>query len=413
MRRLSDDWNLGATTTRNPDAEAASRLLALKARRKRWLDVHLWLGLILGFFMAVFGLTGSILVFYQEIDGWLQAESLQVSPPPEGERAFRPLGEILAAANAVAPAEGRLGFLDYPGDERTAYTLGYQVKRGDNDADEWRVFVDPYSARVSGKQLIKAGNDLFPVRFIPFVFRLHYALLAGATGVTIVGVMAVLLLFSVLTGLILWWPLTGKWKRVFVIKSRASAERLNHDLHQTSGFYTFPVVLAVLLSGIYMNLPDYFLAPVKLLSPGTRGFMDSPHAAPAEGRDPIGLDRALDIVRTRYPEGRINWLSNPDDPSEAYRISLRDVPGLSRFWSERIVSVDPYSGVILEVRDPASRRTAGETFVDWQWPLHSGKAFGWTGRILVFLAGLACPLLFVTGVIRWLQKRRARRVRSA
>jgi len=40
--------------------------------------------------------------------------------------------------------------------------------------------------------------------------------------------------------------------------------------------------------------------------------------------------------------------------------------------------------------------------------LHSGRAFGWTGRILVFLTGLACPILFVTGVIRWLQKRRAK-----
>jgi len=29
--------------------------------------------------------------------------------------------------------------------------------------------------------------------------------------------------------------------------------------------------------------------------------------------------------------------------------------------------------------------------------------------MLVFLSGLACPLLFVTGVIRWLQKRRAKR----
>jgi uncharacterized iron-regulated membrane protein len=32
-----------------------------------------------------------------------------------------------------------------------------------------------------------------------------------------------------------------------------------------------------------------------------------------------------------------------------------------------------------------------------------------TGRLLVFATGLACPVLFVTGVIRWLQKRRATR----
>jgi len=44
--------------------------------------------------------------------------------------------------------------------------------------------------------------------------------------------------------------------------------------------------------------------------------------------------------------------------------------------------------------------------------LHSGRAFGWTGRILVFLTGLACPVLFVTGLIRWLQKRKANKLKN-
>jgi len=47
-----------------------------------------------------------------------------------------------------------------------------------------------------------------------------------------------------------------------------------------------------------------------------------------------------------------------------------------------------------------------------QWPLHSGQAFGMTGRILVFLTGLACPVLFVTGMMRWRQKRRAHKLKA-
>jgi uncharacterized iron-regulated membrane protein len=54
-----------------------------------------------------------------------------------------------------------------------------------------------------------------------------------------------------------------------------------------------------------------------------------------------------------------------------------------------------------------------DVFMQWQWPLHSGQAFGWTGRILVFITGLICPVLLVTGVIRWLQKRKATRHRLA
>lgn len=409
MKRLADDYFSGGTS---PVAEGqVERLVRLKARRKRWLDVHLWLGLILGFFLAVFGLTGGILVFYQEIDSWLHAEEMTVRPPANGSSEFRPLGEIFRAADVSMPVEAKLGFLEYPPDDQSAFVLGYRVKQAEDREDEWRVYANPYTAQVTGKHLIKGADDVFPSSFVPFVFRLHFALLAGDTGVIIVGIMATFLMFSVLTGLILWWPLTGNWRRVLLIKRRASVERFNHDLHQTSGFYTCAVLLAVLLSGIYMNLPEYFLAPVKLLSPGTRDFTGRPHSGPAQGRQPIGLDRAVEIVRARFPEGRLNWMNGPDEESGSYLVSMRDVPGLSRFWSERMVYVDAFSGEILDVRDPLTRRTAGETFLDWQWPLHSGKAFGWTGRILVLICGLACPVLFVTGVIRWLQKRRAARSR--
>jgi uncharacterized iron-regulated membrane protein len=57
-----------------------------------------------------------------------------------------------------------------------------------------------------------------------------------------------------------------------------------------------------------------------------------------------------------------------------------------------------------------ARGTAGDVFLQWQWPLHSGQAFGMTGRILVFLTRIACPVLYVTGIIRWLRKRKAKAV---
>lgn len=384
------------------------RLLRLKKRRKIWLSVHLWLGLLLGFFLAVFGVTGSILVFYEEIDNVINADLKVVQAPAQGEPAFHSLAEIQSAAIAAMPPQAKLGFVGYPADASSSYRFGFIIPTAVADEkDEWQVHVNPYTGQVLGKHLIKRAEDIFPSAFIPFVFRLHFALLAGKTGGVIVGIMGVILLFSVLTGLIVWWPLTGNWRRVLAIKRRASVERFNHDLHQTSGFYMLPVLFAVLLSGVYMNLPDQFLALVKQLSPGTEGFMDNPHSLPALGRKPIDLAQALSIVQTHYPEGRVKWMSFPDGETGVYNINMINVPELSRFWSDRLVTVDQYNGTILKVKDPSTRSTVGQTFIEWQWPLHSGKAFGWTGRILVFLSGLACPVLFVTGVIRWLQKRKA------
>lgn len=71
----------------------------------------------------------------------------------------------------------------------------------------------------------------------------------------------------------------------------------------------------------------------------------------------------------------------------------------------RTIYVDQFRGDILQANDPLSGD--GDGFIQWQWPLHSGYVYGWPGRIAVFLFGLSWPLLFATGVIRWLQKRRA------
>lgn len=408
MKRLNNDpprW-----TARAKADTGKLRLTCLKKYRKVWLNVHLWLGLGLGFFLALLGITGSILVFHDEIDKALNAELFVVDAPPQGETAFRSFAEILVAANAVMPTEAKLDFVHYPSDAQSSYVFSYSLPaRVEEQTDHWKVYVDSYSARVIGKKQTQKAEDLFPSSFIPFVWQLHMTLLGGEIGTMILGIIAIFLIFSVLTGLILWWPLTGRWYRALTIKPRASAERFNHDLHQVAGFYTFPVLFVVLLSGVYMNLPEQFMVLVKQFSPGTQSFMDIPHSTPAHGQTPIGLAEALTIVRSRYPDGRLDGLRPADGESGVYYIRMIDVPNLSHFWSERQVTVDQYSGAILQVQDPSMRRTVGQAFVDWQWPLHSGKAFGWTGRILVFVTGLLCSVLFVTGIIRWLQKRRAKR----
>ncbi|MGZ8235151.1 PepSY domain-containing protein, partial [Methylobacter tundripaludum] len=69
------------------------RLTRLKKRRQLWLSIHLWLGLVLGFFLAIFGITGSILVFHAEIDELLNPTPLTVAQPA-GNPSYKPLPDI-------------------------------------------------------------------------------------------------------------------------------------------------------------------------------------------------------------------------------------------------------------------------------------------------------------------------------
>ena len=56
--------------------------------------------------------------------------------------------------------------------------------------------------------------------------------------------------------------------------------------------------------------------------------------------------------------------------------------------------------------------SAGDIFLQSQFPLHSGRIIGLPGRILISAMGLMVAMLSATGPIIWLRKRRARFVKT-
>ncbi len=397
--------------------KADTHLAKLKARRKLWLDVHLYLGLISGAVLSVVGLTGSFAVFLVELQEVLNPELAIVSTPPENRQQLRSLDEMVAAAESVKPQGSRFFKVYYPRKSDIAYKFLYFI-RDDKQAkngDGYYIFVDPYTARVNGTQLYYLKDRYWGRPIVGFIMQLHWCLLQGRTGADINGILAAISIISVLTGLILWWPLTGKFKQALTFKRNASAVRFNFDLHKTFGFYSAIVLLPVLFSGVYFNLPEQVNVLVGLFSPVNRptSFNTIPaeirSKPPQTGQQALSLSTVETIVQERYPAGRLWMLDGPKSPEGVYKVMKKDVTELSRFVGYRDIAVDQYSGEIVKVYDK-STGSNGDIFLDWQWPLHSGYAFGWTGRMLVFLSGLACPVLYVTGVIRWLQKRRAKSV---
>ncbi|MEY2654978.1 MAG: hypothetical protein RLZZ524_2006 [Pseudomonadota bacterium] len=386
---------------RNVGAWAAS----LRARRKLWLQVHLWLGLVLGAWLAILGVTGSVLVFWVEIHQALHRDLVRVDRPAAASVARVPLEQVVLTAQRHLPSGWTYGSIAIPDRADGAYVVWYAGEEptpAPEEATSLNVAIDPHTGEAFARRTFYHAWNPLRHSFVGFFFKLHYAVLLGDPGMTAVGVVCVFLIVSALTGLILWWPLDGKWRRVLTIKRGAGPARLNHDLHQFSGFWLWPVLAALLVSGLYFNLPQQFKWLVECFSPLSPEVTEQ-----AQGPMSAGLDSTLRQLST----GRLTTVTLPNTRTGLMEACYADVPEL-RPWvvDNRCVVFDPASGRAVHVTDP-SRGSGGDTFMQWQWPLHSGQAFGWTGRILVFLCGLACPLLFVTGVIRWLQKRRAQRVR--
>jgi len=74
------------------------------ALRKIILNLHLYAGLAAAFFLTILGVTGSIMVFEDQIDGWLNPQPV-LHPLPER------LGELLAGFKKVLLPELNRGQL--------------------------------------------------------------------------------------------------------------------------------------------------------------------------------------------------------------------------------------------------------------------------------------------------------------
>lgn len=378
----------------------------LESGRRLWLTIHRWTGLVLGAVFVIAGLTGSVLAYWQAIDEWLNKDMMAVTVPV-GQASSRTLDEILAAARSSAPPAGAPTALFLQRHPGAATSVFYDVPAGELKPDQYEVFVDPYRAIATGGRFLQHGDSVLSMPFIRTIISIHASLMCGDDRRYVVGIPAIFLLMSVMTGLYLWWPRNGGWRHALTIKWGATPVRLTYDVHRTIGFFLSAVLAFILFSGIYMIFKPQVEALVGLFSP-VRDMPQDLKSAPIPCRAPLGLDAAAAIADQIFPDGKLHWIFLPQGRDGVYVVGKQAESEPSRWGTNRNVIIDQYSGQVLHVQD-RSNFTAGETFLEWLYPLHSGEAFGNPGRAFIMAMGFVPLILYVTGFMRWRQKRRGRK----
>ncbi len=339
--------------------------------RLMWLRLHLWLGLGFAPVLVLVGLSGSILVFYREID--IALNRAMLAPPPAIGPAMTP-GAILAAGLAgttpAGPAEIRLRS---PRPGETVWSVF--VRRGSGLE---QIAVDPADGRITGRRDYTNAPVILLYNFH------HTLLLRPWWGEELVGITGIALLVSSLTGLWLWWPRGGKWRVALWFKPRAHSARRMVDLHRVVGFYGLAVMLVVAVSGIALTFPQ----AMRVLAGVAPTAVPKPSAGPA---------RDLDDV---LPPGR---LDNARLAGGVWRITLVPDGGL-RVADDMMLWIDAHDGRLLTRRVPQDQGAA-ERILAWQFPLHSGEALGMPGRLAVCAVGLTPTVLAVSGYLMWRRKR--------
>jgi uncharacterized iron-regulated membrane protein len=361
--------------------------------RQRWLTLHLYLALILGFFFAVLGLTGSLSMLGEGLDGLLNPR-LSVEPLPGSKPS---LDDLMAAVRLEHPdykGPWTLELPRTPDDPLTAWFEKPLETRGQAYAP-LMVSVNPYSGQV-------LASRFWGQTARTWLLDLHSHLHLGRFGARWVGLMGVALILSVLSGLYLWWPGLTRVRSAFRLRHEAGMNLFLFDLHRLIGLAGFIALLILAFTGFNLAYPALGEALV-----GTSGMShdaDGPairSTGKAPANHPVTLEEVVLLARGPFPRAEVRQITTPEGPEGTYRVTFRQAFEVNQRHPMTAVWVDQYSGQIRQVRN-AARFSRGETLITTIWPLHTGEMLGGWGRLAWFLAGLMLPVLYVSGMVRWL-----------
>ena len=356
--------------------------------KKRLWQLHSWLGLVCGLALLVIGLSGSLLVFHEELEAWVNPHLVSVEPTAAGRLAP---GELLERVRAATPGHEVTGWL-YNRHDSTLADVAYVIAHG---TSEWKIVtVNPYTGRLLGGPM--TDHALLTGWLLDF----HFTFFTEHVGLWVTGFLGIGLCALGVSGV---WIYRRFWKSLFTLRWGESRRIFFSDVHKMVGISSVAFNLVLGFTGAYWNLTHV----VGHLFEGEEA--EVPVAGPMlAARYP--LDAALAEAVTRLPGFEANYASFPWVPGADVTLwgSFADA-GILRSPYGSTVSFDAQTGAHKATTDI---RNAGiwTQLVDAFRPLHFGDFGGLFVQIVWSLGGLTPGILAVSGTVIWWTRRQ--RVRA-
>jgi uncharacterized iron-regulated membrane protein len=372
---------------------------------RKWINnLHLWLGLASGLILFVVCLSGTVYTFRAEIERWIDAEKFYAK---EQQGKILPADTI--ALRAAEQAGGKVTAMTIPADHRMNWQVTLKkekpaVKGSDSQPGETRpqtIFIDPYSGNKAGEQ----GGPTS--EFFSTLMKLHRWLLMGdSIGRIIVGTATIIFVFMLLSGIILWFPAKLRLiRQALTVKTSANWKRINHDLHNTLGFYSFLVLLVMALTGLCWSFEWYRDGASEVLGAKVfRGRGENPAQSkiPASGVRHASLDEIIVSTNKVFDYSGNLRLSIPENDSNAVAVTKSAVGFFASAGVDKI-QFDRFSGEALRT-EPFKEKPLNVKVADSIKLIHTGEIFGTFSKLIYFVVCLIATSLPVTGTMIWLNK---------
>lgn len=366
--------------------------------RKFFRTLHLWLSIPAGIIIFVVCLSGTILVFQDEIQ-----EMANPNLYFNATEKHKPLPlEVLIPKVNEQLKDNQVKDVRIFSDGHRNFAMGL--------ADGFRktAYVNPYTAEITG---------IYSFRESPFywIMSLHRWLLDDTRtwGKYAVGIATLFFIVILISGVIIWFP--KKWKKQrFVVETKKGRKRLLYDLHSVLGSYAFLILFISAITGPMWTFDWYRNGIYKIL--GTESQKQGERERNAKNNDANGRNHEQDkkqqdeqkpdfaqwqkVVKQLQTENTQNeYIFVQNGSAQVHQQSAPTSRASDKYDFEnetgKITSVMQYKDQAYTSKIPA-----------WQRDLHMGAYWGIWSKILTFIAGLIGTSLPLTGYYMWWKKRK-------
>jgi uncharacterized iron-regulated membrane protein len=348
--------------------------------RRALFQIHLWAGVGIGLYVIAISLSGSILVFQQDL--------LDDTHPAVSSANKRiSFGEAVALAESAHP-DSHLQYIDNR--NRNAEVVSVLLT---NAHGTQVVNVDRAAGRIIDDSVRQQRHSA-----LSFLEDLHNQLLGGAMGERVNAIGGGLLFAMSLTGIVLWWPGRKNWKRALTVLWHARWPRVNFDLHVAFGFWTLLFVAMWGLTGLYFGFPFLFRNGVAHFAP----LVEMPRTSDWKRGQPLRpLDEYISTALARFPGNELVFLTYgvQEDNGSIVVLMSRDrrVP---LEVARDIVYLQPATLETLGT-EQSTRWSWGDKLLMWAYTAHFGDFGGPLTKVIWVVLGLIPAGLTVTGYLMW------------
>jgi uncharacterized iron-regulated membrane protein len=362
----------------------------MTARRIRtWYLVHKWTSLISTLFMLLLCLTGLPLIFHEEIEHAIGEIPIPVEMPAGTPRAT--VDSIVVAAEAARPGE-RVQYVIWDEHEPDLVYASMQVPGA--PPDEFSLAVaDARTGAIIAEPDIDSG-------FMAVMLQLHIDLFAGLPGKLFLGLMGILLIVAIVSGVVLYAPFMRRLQFGAVRGDKGRRVKWL-DLHNLLGVVTVAWLLVVGGTGVINTWADLV---VQLWRYDQLQSMTAPYA----GKPPLtefgSIDAALATAQKAVPEMMPSFIAFPGtlfSSSHHYMVAMHGSTPLTARLIQPVL-VDAATAELTETRDMPWYVT---TLLVSQ-PLHFGDYGGLPLKIIWALLDVATIIVLVSGLYLWLARHR-------